>query len=230
MEQPNIPHTDSGPRERLQMYGAPSLSDSELVAVVLGTGHRDQPVQVLAARLLQCAGSVRGLADPRRWELSGLGPTKEGRLRAALELGVRAAAHPLSAQRPIRSSRDVDSALGPALRGAETECFLAVALDAKNRPIRQVTVALGGVSSCALTPADAFRPIVREAAAGALFVHNHPSGEPAPSDEDVAMTRRLQATGELLGVRVLDHVIIGGMRYFSFLDAGLLHAGSDRGA
>lgn len=216
------------PRERLQMYGADSLSDSELIAIVLGTGHRDQPVQVLASRLLEHAGSLHGIANSHLQGLPGLGPGKASRLLAALELGARAVARPLNAQRPIRSSRDVHAALGPSLRGRDHERFLAVALDAKNRPIRQVVVAVGGVSSCGLTPAEAFRPILREAAAGALFVHNHPSGEPSPSDDDVSMTRRLCATGELLGVRVLDHVIIAGARYFSFLDAGLLHAGSDR--
>lgn len=150
------------------MYGATSLSDSDLVAIVLGTGHRDQPVQVLASRLLERAGSIRGLADPRAYDLAGLGPTKLSRLRAAIELGVRAAAHPLSAERPIRSSRDVDAAFGASLRTADSERFIAVALDAKNRPIRQAVVAIGGVSSCALTPAEAFRPILREAAAGVL--------------------------------------------------------------
>lgn len=220
------PTLHTGPRERLQLYGADTLSDGDLVSLVLGTGARGEPVEVMAARLLDEAGGLRALSllDLRR--RSGIGPTKAGRLRAALELGLRAASEPLSAARPIHNSRDVHAAVAPRLRPAQSEHFLAIALDAKNRPLRQILIALGGLTSCALTPADAFRPVLREPAAGVIFVHNHPSGEPSPSDDDIAMTRRLCATGRLVGLKVLDHIIVGGDSYFSFLDAGLLDIGA----
>lgn len=230
MQPPKLPTMPSsaapvpchGPRERLQLYGADSLSDSDLVALVLGTGGPGEPVSVLAARLLAESGGLRALSAPGFERMRGLGPGKACRLRAALELGIRAAAEPLQAGRPIRNSRDVHAAVGLRLQGRAAEHFLAIAVDAKNRPLRQILVALGGLTSCSFTPADAFRPVLREAAAGVVFVHNHPSGEPSPSDDDVAMTRRLCATGRLVGLPVLDHIIVAGERYFSFLDAGLL--------
>lgn len=209
------------------MYGADALSDSELVAILLGTGRRGEPVAVLAARLLADAGGLAGLRTRDLRAVGGLGPTKESRLRAALELGQRAACEPLQAGRPIRNSRDVQAALGARLRHLQAEHFLALVLDARNRPLRHLSIAHGGLTGCALTPADAFRPILREAAAAVVFVHNHPSGEPAPSDDDVAMTRRLCATGRLVGVPVLDHIILAGDRYFSFMDAGLLQADAE---
>jgi DNA repair protein RadC len=214
-----------GPRERLAMYGAPSLSDVELIAVLLGTGSRHQPVALVAAELLSCVGGLRALSKLGVDAIAahpGIGPGKACRLQAALELGTRLAEEPLSRERSIRCSRDVDAALGPRLRGADREHFVAVALDAKHRPLRILDVAVGGLTACAVTPADAFRPLLREAAAGVIFAHNHPSGEPSPSDEDVAITRRLRRAGRLLGVPVLDHVIVARDGYFSFLDAGLL--------
>src|SRR5690606_18345940 len=118
--------------------------------------------------------------------------------------------------------RDVDAAMRPRLANADVEHFIAIALDAKNRPVAEISIARGGLAACPVSPADVFRALLREAAAGVVFVHNHPSGEPSPSAEDVALTDRLRRAGELLGVTVLDHVIIGREGYFSFLDAGLL--------
>jgi DNA repair protein RadC len=218
----------AGPRERLLMNGADALADAELLAVLLGTGTAGEPVSVLAARLLQKAGGLRNLdrlGVSALSEQSGIGTGKACRLRAALELGRRAAAVPLSRGRRITCSRDVDAAFRPRLGKAAQEHFLAVALDTKNRPIAEVEVAVGGLSACALRPADVFRVALRESAAALLLVHNHPSGDPSPSTEDVAFTRRLRRAGELVGVEVLDHIVIGEQGYFSFLDAGLLSAG-----
>lgn len=214
-----------GPRERLALYGPGALSDAELVAVVLGTGSSVEPVGVVAARVLARAGGLDGLRRFGRNDfvaLPGIGPTKAARLRAALELGLRAASTPLSPREPIRSSRDVERALRPRVDGAHREHFFAIALDVRNRPVAHIEVAVGGLSACAVSPADVFRDVLREAAAAVVLAHNHPSGECAPSDEDVAMTERLRRAGELVGVRVLDHVILGRDRHFSFLDAGLL--------
>jgi DNA repair protein RadC len=224
-----------GPRERLALHGAEVLSDAELVCVLLGTGCADEPVAVLAERLLHDAGGLQALARSSPRELAarrGVGTSKAARLLAAVELGRRLGAVRLSPERPLSSSRDVDRALRPRLAVAEREHFVAVALDSKNRPILQLDIAIGGLAACALTPADVFRPLLRHAAASAVFAHNHPSGECAPSDQDIAMTERLARTGELVGVAVLDHLIVGREGYFSFLDAGLLRArgahGSDR--
>jgi DNA repair protein RadC len=145
-------------------------------------------------------------------------------VRAALELGARVHSQRLHPREPVRSSADVVAALGARLRAETREQFLALCLDAKNRPVAELVVAVGGLSACSLVPAEVFRMVLREPAAGVIFVHNHPSGEPAPSPEDVAVTQRLVQTGALLGLRVLDHVILGDPSHFSFLDAGLLVA------
>jgi len=214
-----------GPRERLAEVGPEGLSDEELVALLLGTGSQGTPVSVLAARLLTSVGGLTALADlglGAVGSLPGIGEGKAGRLLAAIELGRRSATVPLRRGARIASSRDVDAALRPRLSRSADEHFIAIPMDAKNRPIAQIRIAKGGLSACPVSPADVFRAVVREAAAGVIFVHNHPSGEPSPSAEDLVLTERLCRAGELLGVRVLDHVIVGHEGYFSFLDAGLL--------
>ena len=214
-----------GPRERLRLHGCTALSDAELIAVLLGTGTTREAVGTLATRLLTNAGGLSGL---RRMgasglsELSGIGLAKAARVSAALELGARVNTRPLHPGVPIRSSRDVDAALRPRLRDEPREHFLALALDVRHRPLAEILVAVGSLDSCGFTPADAFRRVVQEAASAVVFVHNHPSGEPQPSDADRVMTKRLQQAAELLGVRLLDHIILGAEGYFSFLDAGML--------
>lgn len=214
-----------GPRERMAAVGVEGLSDAELLALLLGTGARQEPVGVLASRLLRELGGLAGLSRIGAGALAqrpGLGPTKASRIVAAVELGRRVVSRPLAWGARMASSRDIDAALRPRLADAEVEHFLAIALDAKNRPIREILIARGGLSACPVSPSDVFRALLREAAAGVVFVHNHPSGEPTPSAEDMILTDRLRRAGELLGVRVLDHVVIGREGYFSFLDAGLL--------
>lgn len=217
--------SSDGARERMRAVGTEGLSDAELVAVLLGTGARSEPVSVLASRLLHDLGGIAALSRVGTGALEqvpGVGPTKASRLVAAVELGRRVVARPLPRGTRIGSSREVDAAVRPRLADADVEHFIAIALDAKNRPIGELEIARGGLSACPVSPADVFRALLREAAAGVVFVHNHPSGEPSPSADDVALTERLRRAGELLGVKVLDHVIIGREGYFSFLDAGLL--------
>jgi DNA repair protein RadC len=207
------------------MHGPRALSDSDLIAILLGTGSQALPVVAVATQLLDYAGSLHGLAQlglPQLEAQTGIGGTKACRLQAALELGSRACCSPLDRGRAILSSRDVDAALRPRLAHETREHFLALALDAKNRPLEQLTVAIGGLIACVLTPADVFRPLLRAAAVSVIFVHNHPSGDPAPSEADLAITERLCRAGELLGIQVLDHVVLGTQGYFSFADAGLL--------
>lgn len=214
-----------GPRERLRAVGPARLSDAELIAILLGTGTSELPVGVLASRILHDAGGLDGLAKlgPGALEqVGGLGPSKSSRLLAAVELGRRVVGRPLSRKRKIASSRDVDAAYRSRLADLDVELFCAVALDAKSRPIRELEIARGGLSACPVAPADVFRALVREAASSVIVVHNHPSGEPTPSAEDVALTDRLARAGDLMGIRLLDHVVIGREGYFSFLDAGLI--------
>jgi len=212
-------------RERLSTRGEASLSDAELIAVVLASGSATESVHVTAARLLAVSGGLQGLASIGVHRLSdqrGIGVSEACRLRAVVELGRRLAATPLCRAVPISGSRDVDAALRPRLRAATREHFLAIPLDARNRPLAEIDVAIGGLTACALTPADVFREVLRWPAVFVVFAHNHPSGDPRPSPEDIEVTDRLRVAGALIGVEVVDHVIIGESAYFSFLDRGLL--------
>lgn len=217
--------TRHGPRERLVEQGAEALSAEDLVAILLGSGSAAEPVSVLAARMLHELGGLEGLERKGPRELvaiRGLGPSKACRLAAAVELGRRVSSRPMTRGGQLLSSADVDAALRPRLAASRIEEFLAIPLDAKNRPTGELRVAMGGRSSCPVDPAEVFRRLLREAASGVIFVHNHPSGEPSPSPEDIALTARLVEAGELLGIRVLDHIIVASEGYFSFLDAGLM--------
>jgi DNA repair protein RadC len=215
----------AGPRERLMLNGERSLSDAELVAILLGTGAPGDPVGVVAQKLIERHGGLSGL---RRAGLSamsacpGVGVTKACRIRAALELGLRICTKPLEHRMPIGCSTDVAEAMRPRFIDASREHFFALALDSRQRLTSEILVAIGSLSACAVSPADVFRLLLREPAAAVIFVHNHPSGEPSPSREDVALTDRLRQAGSLLGIKVLDHVILGHDGHFSFLDAGLL--------
>ena len=217
----------TGPRERLAMHGHAVLSDAELVAVLLGTGARAQPAPLIAARLLEQAGTLRALGRSSYAQLraqNGVGATKACRLLAAFELGRRALCRPLEHGRALLCSRDVDAALRPRFVDETREHFLAIALDVKNQPLAELSIAIGGLTACAISPADVFRQVLRVAAVSVIFVHNHPSGDPTPSEADIAITERLFRAGELLGVHVVDHVVLGAEESFSFADAGLLPA------
>ncbi len=213
-----------GPRERLHERGLECLSEAELVALLLGTGTREEPVVPLAERVLRELGGMRGLGAAGMGDLlqvHGIGSTKAARLLAGLELGRRAHAQPLPRGVRMVSSEDVYRAFGPRLAHLTHEELWAVALDARHRVLSRVLLARGGLSACPVTPADVFRPLIREAAAAAVLVHNHPSGTTEPSPEDVELTVRLAEVGRLLGISVLDHVIVAREGYLSLLDAGL---------
>lgn len=213
-----------GPRERLFRSGAARLSDIDLVALLLGTGSMGTGVMALAARVLEAAGGLAGVARMGGGALcsvAGVGPTKAARIVAALELGRRASAPAPLRRGRVTSSRDVCRALAPLAFRAE-EHFVAIALDAKFRVIAQLEIARGGLTACSLGPSDVFRALLREAAAAAIVVHNHPSGDASPSPQDLEFTARLVEAGQILGLRIVDHIIVGRDGHFSFVDAGLL--------
>jgi DNA repair protein RadC len=213
-----------GPREKLRERGVDCLSDGELLAILLGTGTREEPVPAMAEKILLRLGGLRGLARVGLGELSahsGVGESKAARIAAALELGRRVHALPLDRGTRIGSSEDLYRAFGPLLSHLPHEELWAIALDARQRVLARILIARGGVSACPATPADVFRPLLRESASAMVLVHNHPSGACEPSSEDLAFTERLSRAGQLLGVFLLDHVIVGREGYFSCLDAGL---------
>lgn len=229
-ETPTIP--PSGARERLQEYGASALKDSELLALLLCTGTRGVTVSAMAEQLLAEQGGLRGLLRSGAGALAaypGVGPCKAARVVAAIELGRRLNAQAATQEGRLSSSQEVYRAFSALLANETQECFWAIALNTRHRLVARALVGRGGIDACPVSPADAFRPLVREAAAAAIFVHNHPSGVPEPSREDVLLTVRLCEVGNLLGIPVLDHVIIGQGSYYSFLDAGLLKPRSSTG-
>ena len=215
-----------GARERLAEHGASALDDTELLALLLSTGTRGASVSTLAERIIQQHGGLRGLLRSGAGSLAtlpGVGPCKAARLLAAVELGRRMQVASPEAPR-LSSSEAVYRAFAASLSDEPQECFWAIALNTRHRLVARALVARGGIDACPVSPADAFRPLIREAAAAAIFVHNHPSGVPEPSREDIRLTERLAEVGRLLSIPLLDHVIIGKGCYFSFLDSGLLGA------
>jgi DNA repair protein RadC len=213
-----------GPRERLARLGATALSDSELLAVLLGTGRAGEDVSFLAARVLKETGGLWALTRMSAGELcrlGGIGPAKAARLAAAFEAGSRGLVSPITAAAPLCNSEAVFLRFGRRLMASPVEHFLVICVDAKNRARAEREVARGGRTACQVDPAEVFRLLVAESASGAIFVHNHPSGDPEPSPQDLELTERLVAAGSLLDIRILDHVIVGSGRYTSLRDAGL---------
>jgi DNA repair protein RadC len=223
----SAPTTQERPRERLDALGPEALSDAELVALLLRTGASGRGALALAAELLVHHGGLHGLArcgGAGASPLRGVGPAKRATLRAAFELGRRLAADRLRPGDSIRGPADVHRHLHPRLRHACQEQFLVILLDGRHRVLRCEVVSQGTLTASLVHPREVFRPALREAAAALILVHNHPSGDPGPSREDREVTTRLARAGEILGVRVLDHVIVAERGYCSLREQGLLQA------
>jgi len=218
------------PRERLLQEGADALSDAQLVAILLRVGRQDSTAVQVAIDMLHSLGGIQGLSNRGREELcgiSGIGPAKAAQILAAIELGKRVLSTPLTTGVKIQGSRDLFQHYYPLLRDLRHEVFKAVLFDAKHRIIRDVTVSEGSLTLSIVHPREVFNLAVRESAAAIIFLHNHPSGDPQPSPEDRILTARLLAAGQILGIRVLDHLIIGDNAYVSFADQGWLQVSSE---
>jgi DNA repair protein RadC len=215
-----------GPRERALEDGVACLGDAELVAVLLGTGTQGTPVGVLAAALLDDHGGVAGLARAGVGELAarvGLGAAKAARVAAAIELGRRASfAASLDPRVRLPDRLAVEAWARPRLSALDHEELWLLALDGHHglRAVRRV--ASGGIHGLHVMARDPIRAAVREAASAFILVHNHPSGEPAPSDEDVSFTRAVAEAASVVGTPLLDHVIVARQRAASMLELGLL--------
>jgi DNA repair protein RadC len=217
------------PREQLLRQGAERLSDAQLVAILLRVGRAEASAVHVAMDMLGRLGGIQGLIHASAEELcavAGIGPAKAAQLKAAIEVGKRAAAAPLSTGSRIQSSADLFKHYHARLRDLRHEIFAAVLLDAKHSVIREVTVSEGSLTLSIVHPREVFLPAVRASAAAVIFLHNHPSGDPTPSAEDRVLTARLVSAGHLLGIPVLDHLIVGDGRYVSFADQGWLQSES----
>jgi DNA repair protein RadC len=209
------------PREKMRQSGASALGDNELLALVLGEGVRQCNALDLATELLADHGGLPGLmraSHDRLCERKGVGAARAGRVIAALELG-RRTMYPREERLQVTAPKDVAVALMPEFGARIEEHFGVLLLDTRYRVQRTRVLTVGTLDGTCVHPRDVFREAVTANAKAIVLFHNHPSGDPTPSSEDVALTQRLQAVGELMGIEVLDHVIVANERYYSFRES-----------
>ncbi|MBI2863250.1 MAG: DNA repair protein RadC [Chloroflexi bacterium] len=212
------------PRERLRDFGPNSLSTAELLAIILRTGARAESVVNLSARLLMHYGGLGGLMRATFDDLChihGLGEAKVAQLKAALELSTRVLREDVQAMSYVKSPRDVANLLMVEMGYLEQEHLRTVLLSTKNQVIATPEVYKGSVNSSLIRVGEVFRDAVRHNAAAIIVVHNHPSGDPTPSPEDIRVTTEIAKAGKLLDIEVLDHLIIGQQRFVSLKERGL---------
>jgi DNA repair protein RadC len=213
------------PRERMLRCGSQALSNAELLAVLLRTGTIAENAVHLAGRVLSSAGGLRqlvGMSIEQLTKIKGIGPAKALQLRAGIELGQRLARSLPGEKTVIRSPGDAADLLMEELRYLTTEHFVCLFLDTKNQVIAQETLSVGSLNASIVHPREVFKAAIVRSSASIICVHNHPSGDPAPSSEDVEITLRLVEAGRLIGVPVLDHIIIGDRKYASLKEQGLI--------
>jgi len=219
---------DERPREKLMRRGAATLTDAELLALIIRTGDSvtGRSAIDLGRALLQEFGDLRTLASATVTELcavKGTGPAKAASIKAALEMAARINSDRLMVCNDrFTSPEQVYHHYHFAFRDRRKEYFMALLLDGKNRIIKEVQVSEGSLTQSIVHPREVFNPAVRESAAAVILVHNHPSGDPTPSREDLEITRRLREAGDVMGIAVLDHIIIGDGRFTSLSSCGML--------
>ncbi len=211
------------PRERMQQYGPEALSTAELLAIVLRVGSRGESAVRLAERLLSEFGGLAGMARARLPQLSGLrgmGLAKAAQVKAAFELGKRLATSVEGPRAVVREASDAAALVMEELRHRDQECLAAIFLDARNQVLRVRVLMVGTLMGSPAHPREVFREALAQGCASVILCHNHPSGDPTPSKDDVTLTGRMVKAGEVMGIPVLDHLIIGGGRYVSLKEAG----------
>lgn len=218
---------DERPREKLAERGAAALTPAELLAILIRTGNGPGMTALDMGRAIWAFyhESWEELSHATAAELSsfsGMGQAKAASVIAALETGKRLGLKTFSPSSSFCASRQVFDHYSGRFAGVKKEFFYCLMLDVKNRYLREERISEGTLTSSLVHPREAFRAAVREAASGVVFAHNHPSGDPTPSKEDMDLTRRLCEAGSILGIRVLDHVVVGSGGYFSFADEGRL--------
>ena len=212
------------PRERLLEYGVGALSTAELLAIILRTGTKDENVILLSQRILARFGNLAGMVQASAAEMSrehGLGPAKVAQLKAALELGRRMLVESPDERAQIRSPADAANLVMTEMGLLEQEQLRVMLLDTKNRVLATKTVYKGSLNTSLIRVGELFREAIRANCASLIVLHNHPSGDPTPSPEDVAVTRQIVDAGKLLDVDVLDHLVIGRQRFVSLKERGL---------
>lgn len=213
------------PRERMQQFGPHALSNAELLAILLRTGTLSESAVALGQRILKECGGIRQLVDlslDQLTSIKGIGLAKAVQIQAGIELGRRLSRSGLERKLTIRSPQDAANLLMEDLRYHQKEHFVCLFLDTKNQLIGMETLSIGSLNASIVHPREVFRSAIKRSSASLICAHNHPSGDPTPSAEDIDITRRLCESGELLGIDVLDHVIIGDQKFVSLKEHGLM--------
>jgi len=213
------------PRERLRAYGVQALTTAELLAILIRTGTHERSAVSLGEFLLSEFGSIKGVATASVEQIAavkGLGEVKAGQIKAAIEFGNRLSLFTEDAKPSIGGPRDVANLLMPDLRYQKKEILKSLLMDTKNRVLAIRTVSIGDLSSSIVHPREVFKDAVVISAAALIVAHNHPSGDPTPSAEDVAVTKRLIGAGEIMGIDLLDHIVIGDGVFVSLKERGLI--------
>src|SRR5688572_9040287 len=213
------------PREKLERLGACGLGDNELLAIVIGSGSREVDALSVANQLIDHAGGLHGLTrfgmDHLR-VVSGVGPARAARIIAAVELGRRTLIRAVADRPQLATPRQVAAYLLPQYGAATVEQFGIVMLDTRHRVIRIRIVSVGSLDSTVVHPREVFREAASASAAAIVLFHNHPSGDPTPSPDDLVLTTRMVNAGSIMGIDVIDHLILADQRYFSLVEAGRL--------
>ena len=213
------------PRERLLKEGPQLLSDIELLAIMLRTGSTGFSAVELATSLIGRFGGLKQLLDASTEELNavkGIGPAKVAQVRAALELGRRVAMATAWDRPAIKSPENAAALVMEEMRHLDREHFWALLLNTKNQVLSKEVISIGTLNSSAIHPRELYKAAIRRSAAGVILVHNHPSGDPTPSQQDIEVTKRLIEAGNIIGINVLDHLVIGDNKFVSFKARGLM--------
>ncbi len=213
------------PRERLLKHGPSALSDAQLLAIILRTGGGGRSALDIGLDLLTRFCSFRELEQASLHEFSsikGIGKAKAAQIKASLEIGRRLYQEPSPKGPAFSSGKDIYNYFYPRMQGLRKESFHCILLDVKNRMIRDVKISEGTLTASLIHPRESFRNAVRESAAAVIFIHNHPSGDPNPSREDIAVTEKLEKAGETLGIKMLDHIIVADGGFTSMLEKGYI--------
>lgn len=217
--------TEDRPRERLLKHGADKLSNQEILSILIGSGSKNDPVQLLADRILMHFEGIKLLRDATVEELTaikGIGVAKSLNILAAIELGKRISSYKSVDTYIIRSPEDGANYVMEEMRNLAQEHFVALFLNTKNQIIHRQTLFIGSLNASIVHPRELFREAVRRSAASVLVCHNHPSGDPTPSQEDILVTKRLVESGKIIGIEVIDHLVIGNERFVSLKQKGYL--------
>ncbi|WP_036688118.1 RadC family protein [Paucisalibacillus globulus] len=220
----DVPKEDR-PRERLLHLGANHLSNQELLAILLGSGTREESVMALANRLLMHFEGLKLLKDATIEELTaikGIGSAKGVLILSALELGKRLSQYKPNERYVIRSPEDGADYVMEELRNLNQEHFVVLFLNTKNQIIHRQTIFIGSLNASIVHPREVYREAVKRSAASIIVAHNHPSGDPTPSQEDIHVTKRLAESGKMIGIELLDHLIIGDRKFVSLKEKGYL--------